>query len=68
MTDDLLERLNMADVTMHPMTLVLLIHEAAKRLDNLENVLIELIDFARIYDVPERPINEAKDALKGMSQ
>jgi len=39
MTDDLVKRLNMADATMHPMTLVIVAREAAERIEQLEAAL-----------------------------
>jgi lipase chaperone LimK len=36
MTDDLVKRLNMASVTTHPMTLVIVIREAAACIEELE--------------------------------
>jgi hypothetical protein len=35
MTDDLVQRLNMVDATMHPMTLVIVVREAASRIEQL---------------------------------
>jgi hypothetical protein len=39
MGDDLVERLNMVDATMNPMTLVIIAREAASRIEYLEEAL-----------------------------
>ena len=55
MTDDLVKRLKMADVTMHPMTLVIIVREALEYIENMEsmiewmeNVDPKLVDEARM--------------------
>jgi len=54
-TDDLVKRLKMADVTMHPMTLVIIVREALEYIENMESMIEwmenmdpKLVDEARI--------------------
>jgi hypothetical protein len=49
MTDDLVRRLDMASVTTHPMTLVIVIREAADRIEQLEAALTPSIDTKVAY-------------------
>ena len=37
--------------------------DEAVRVDELERVLIQLIDYADMFDVPDRPLEEARTAL-----
>ena len=37
--DDLVKRLKMADATMHPMTLVIIIREALEYIENMESMI-----------------------------
>jgi len=42
MTDDLVKRLDMANMTTHPMTLVIVVREAARRIEEQHNRIEQL--------------------------
>ena len=68
MTDDLVKRLNMVDATMNPMTLVIVVREAAKCIEEMQRAIVEWqfaivdwegVDFVdRIEDKKSREIIE----------
>lgn len=66
MTDDLVTRLNMASVTTHPMTLIIVIREAAafideqkKRIEELEAALCEIVAMTPDPEFGTPPIGSA---------
>ena len=50
MTDDLVKRLDMANMTTHPMTLVIVAREAARRIEEQHNRIEQLEYFLKVRD------------------
>jgi hypothetical protein len=57
--DDLVKRLNMVDATMHQMTLVIVAREAAKRIEQLEAALREIVAMTPDPEFGTLPIESA---------
>jgi len=68
-TDDLVKRLNMADATMHPMTLVIVAREAKDRINEqialIEDMKYERMILQRMSIEKSYRIEELEAALRG---
>ena len=68
MTDDLVKRLNMVDATMHPMTLVIIAREAARRIYHLETEVRVTAGWDRamqeLADKQEQRIEDLQETMR----
>jgi hypothetical protein len=58
--DDLVTRLNMVDATMNPMTLVIVAREAADRIEQLEEAILQIANLEADPEFGTPPLETAK--------